>query len=414
MSRPFFRMLIVLLASVAFVWGCATPLPPTYGEGKAPPVLKGPVLALAGEGDLVAAVTDDGLFIKKGPEPWVAKEVPGITRWDRVTCLAVSGGVIYLGSDGEGLYIYSDGAWEVRTSRYDGLPDDGVLSLAVDKKGMGPIATDVWVGTREGVAVFRDGKWSLYTPGKDWLVAMTGKSGKGTGKVYLGSGFRLGRKGEDSSLFEPPVTAIGIGEDRVLLGNEDSSIAQIGKDSVVIMKLEGSHSISKLAVGKNVMWAGTNKGLLWGGLEEVAEGKPWPTHHSYLFWRAALFGSRDSRPFDYRIKMLGYNNAPVVDLQLVGSDLWVAHNYDKPVKPIRSHFNPKLSEITDQPNAEPMTTIRRYVNIDEYIARSETPRYETYGSSAGVRGDPTAIYAPANGKSVWIGTKRGLWGLYEN
>lgn len=414
MSRPFIRMIIVLSASLSLLWGCATPLPPTYGEGKAAPVLEGPVRALAGDGDLVAAVTDDGLFIKKGQEPWAAKEVPGLTQWDHVTCLAVSGKVIYLGSDGEGLFIYSDGAWEVRTSRYDGLPDDGVLSIAVDKRGKGGSGTDVWVGTRKGIAAFRDGQWSLYTPGKNWLVAMTGKSGKGAGKVYLGSGFKLGRRGEDSSLFEPPVTAIGIGEDRVILGNGNSTLAQVGSDSVVIIKLEGNHSFDKLAVGKDVFWAGTNQGLLWGGLEGSAEGKPWPTHHSYLFWRATLFGSRDSRPFEYRIKMAGYNNARVVDLQISGDDLWVAQWTGKPFKAGRSHFNPKLSEVTDHPNAEPLTTIRRYVNIGDYIARSETPRFENYGPSAGVRGDPTALYAPADGKRVFIGTERGLWELDEN
>ncbi len=177
MLRSVFSYFLSLTLSLVFLTGCATPLPPTYDTAQTGRVLDGPVLAIAGEGDLVVAVNHDGLFMKNGDGPWVNKEVPGIRKWSRVTCLVVDKGVIYLGSDGEGLHIFNEGMWEVKISRYGGLPDDGVLSLAVDGSEDGLPGTTLWVGTRKGIAAYREGKWVVYKPDGDWLVSMTGKSG---------------------------------------------------------------------------------------------------------------------------------------------------------------------------------------------------------------------------------------------
>ena len=89
MFKFLFRLFCTLSLLLALVSGCATPLPPTYviaGSGR---VLEGPVLALAGEGDLVVAVNQDGLFIKDDDGPWIEQEVPGMSKFSRVTCLAV-------------------------------------------------------------------------------------------------------------------------------------------------------------------------------------------------------------------------------------------------------------------------------------------------------------------------------------
>jgi len=389
--------------------GCATPLPPTYGTTGSDRALDGPILALGGEDDIVAAVSAEGLFVKKGDGPWVSQEAPGIRTWSRVTCVAVSKGIIYLGSDGEGLHILREGAWEVRTSRYGGLPDDGVLSIAVnDPDGGGLFGTAVWVGSRKGITTLRGDEWSLYQPDGQWLVALTGKSGSGAGKVYVGSGFRLGKKGEDSDRFRPPVSAIWAGSGRVVFGNPDSSLAVVSEDGVATFKFNDDVKIRHLRVDPNVIWAGTDTGLLWGGLKGGAPGKPWPTNRAYLGWSGTLFGSRDTRDFEYRWKPVGYNTAMIVGLEKRGPDVWVAH---RSTGGARKAMGMSENIGTEQFVIEPITDTRRYVNIEEYIARKQKIQYESYGLSAGIKGDPTALYVAPDGARVWVGTTKGLWEL---
>lgn len=410
MSRCLSGFTATLFLLGLFLAGCATPLPPTYENTLSGPALDGPVLALAGEGELVAAVTGKGLFLKKGDGPWVTQEVPGLGTFNKVTCLAVVKGAVYLGSDGDGLHILSNGVWEVKTSRYGGLPDDGVLSIAADDHKDDQQSRAVWVGTRKGFASYRDGEWKVYKPDADWLIDMTGRSGRGTGQVYLGGSYRLGRQGEDSDLFKPPVTAIGIGAGLLVLGNADSRIAIISGDGMAIVNLREAEAVTRLVVEEGTIWAGTERGLLWGGLRDVATGKPWPTHHPYLGWSGTLFGSRDSRPFEYRWKRMGYNNALVTSLQDSGEDIWAAYRSDEPTRLDQSK---KGYDETDEESANPVSAVRRFVNVHEYIARRETGRYETYGPSAGVRGDPAAVYVAPGADRVWIGTSKGLWELEQ-
>jgi len=412
MLRSVFSYFVTLTLSLMFLAGCVKPLPPTYDTARTGRVLDGPVLALAGEGDLVVAVNHDGLFMKNGDGPWVNKDVPGIRKWSRVTCLAVNKGVIYLGSDGEGLHIFSDGTWEVKISRYGGLPDDGVLSIAFDGSEDGLPGTTLWVGTREGIATYRAGKWLVYKPDGDWLIAMTGKSGSGAGKVYVGPGFKLGRKGEDSDRFHPPVSAISVGPNQVVFGNRNSGLAFVSENSVAILKLGGEQKFSHLEIDGGVIWAGTDTGLLWGGLRDRAEGKPWPSNRLYLRWSGTLFGSRDTRDFEYRWKLVGYNTAKIVGLEKRGPDVWVAHRTMESGRYAidRKRFS---NEDTELMATEPITDIRRYVNIDEYIARKQKAEYESYGSGTNIKGEPSALYITQNSRKVWIGTTKGLWELEQ-
>ena len=410
MWRSVFSYFITLTLFLALLAGCATPLPPTYMTASDERVLDGPVLALAGEGDLVVAVNHDGLFIKNGDGPWVNMEVSGMRKWSSVTCLAVDKGVIYLGSDGEGLHIFSDGTWEVKVSRYGGLPDDGVLSLAVDGSEDGLPGTTLWVGSRKGIAAYREGKWVVYKPDGDWLVAMTGKSGSGVGKVYVGPGFKLGRKDEDSDRFNPPVSAISVGPDRVVFGNRNSGLAIVSEDAVATIKFTEELKFTHFAVDKDVIWAGTDSGILWGGLKGRAAGKPWPTYWAYLGWSGTLFGSRDTRDFEYRWKSVGYNTAAIVGLEKRGSDLWAAQTSRGAVGSKISKS--KYSDL-DEEFENPITAIRRYVEIDEYISRKQTARYESYGPSANIKGEPSALYIAPDNRKVWIGTTAGLWELEQ-
>jgi hypothetical protein len=409
------RILWLFPILLAIVYGCATPLPPTYAPTGSGRILEGPVLTLAGEGDLVVAVNKDGLFIKKDDGPWTNQEVPGMSKFSRVTCLAVDKGVVYVGSDGEGLHILSEGTWEVKTSRYGGLPDDGVLSIAVDGSDEGLSGTTLWVGTRKGVAAFREGKWSVFDPDGDWLVAMTGKSGAGAGKVYVGPGFKLGQKGGDSARFRPPVSAIGVGPDRVVFGNRDSRLAIVSQNAVATISLREDLKFNHLRVDKDTIWAGTDSGLLWGGLKGRAEGKPWPIHRIYMGWSGTLFGSRDTRDFEYRWKSVGYNTAMIVGLEKTGTDIWVAHRAERGTSPAVGRFKDTFFQEsgTDQSASEPITDIRRYVNIKEYIARKQMMRYESYGQGPDIGGEPSALYIDPDSMKVYVGTTKGLWELEQ-
>jgi hypothetical protein len=415
MYKRFLRFSCVFSLLAIIVSGCATPLPPTYAPIGSGRVLEGPVLALAGEGDLVVAVNQDGLFIKDDDGPWIDQEVPGMSKFSRVTCLAVNKGVVYVGSDGEGLHILSEGTWEVRTSRYGGLPDDGVLSIAVDGSGEGLPGTTLWVGTRKGVAAFREGKWTVFDPDGDWLVAMTGKSGAGAGKVYVGPGYKLGQKGGDSARFRPPVSAIGVGPDRVVFGNRDSRLAIVSEDSVATITIREDLKFNHLSVDKDLIWAGTDSGLLWGGLKGRAEGKPWPTNRAYMGWSGTLFGSRDTRAFEYRWKSVGYNTAMIVGLENTGTDVWVAHRAKRGTSQAVGRFKDTFFKEsgTDQSASEPITDIRRYVNINEYIARKQMMRHESYGQRSDISGEPSALYIDPDSGKVYVGTTKGLWELEQ-
>jgi hypothetical protein len=318
--------------------------------------------------------------------------------------------VIYLGSDGEGLYILSEGTWEVKTSRYGGLPDDGVLSIAIDGSEDGLPGTAMWVGTRKGVAAYREGKWVSYKPDGDWLVAMTGKSGSAAGKVFVGPGFKLGKRGGDSNRFRPPVSAISVGPDRVVFGNRNSGLAVVSENAVATLKLGEELKFTHLVIDENVIWAGTETGLLWGGLRGRAEGKPWPTYWTYMRWSGTLFGSRDTRHFEYRWKIVGYNTAKIVGLEKSGSDLWAAHRFRKR---LGESFSQSKNEDPEDIKMDPITDIRRFVEIDEYIARNQKAQHESYGRGTGIRGEPTALYVSLDSQNVFIGTTKGLWELEQ-
>ncbi|UCG37740.1 MAG: hypothetical protein JSV00_05900 [bacterium] len=395
------------VAALLLLSGCGKPLPSTLevaGNGR---VLGGPVLALAGAGDVVVAANPQGVFIRKGAGSWERLEVPGIRKPGRVTSLAVSGDVIVVGTRGEGLHLLSEGTWEVKTARYGGLPDDNVYSLAFDGEDEGLPGTSLWVGTGKGIARRSDGRWQVFRPGKDWLRALAGEAGPGSEDVYVSSRFRLGERGQDARLFRPPVTAIGVGPERVVFGNRDSRLAVVQPGVFAAMTFDGRYRFSDLLVERSVIWAGTDKGLLWGGIEGEALGTPWPPTGIFEFWSGALFGSRDSRTFQYVWKILGYNTAQVADLALEGASLWVA--YTSPGG--EDLYQPYQRAMTGEAKTSPITDVRRYVNIGEYIARLDKPLHESYGSDEGMAGQPTALYVSRRNAEVWIGTTKGLYRL---
>lgn len=395
-----------LILCVGLLAGCATTLPPSFETTGGPDALPGPILAVAGERDLVVAANPEGLFRRRGSGAWERVDAPGIQKPGSVTCLAVNGEDIVVGTAGEGLHILSGGIWEVVTARYGGLADDEVVSVAFDGPEEGLPGETLWVGTREGFSARREGSWKVYTPRGHWLASVL-EPGAGGGDVYVSSGFRLGRRGEDSSLFKPPVTAIGVGPDRVVFGNGSSRLVVIGAESLATFTIEGDFVITGLLVEKNTLWAGTDRGLLWGGVQGLAEGMPWPTLSGFLDRSSVFFGTRDTRGFEYRFKRLGYNLARVVALQLVGTDLWVAFNADE-----SAGSGGSRSALRKDTESESATSgVRSYMNVAEYVARKERPFYENYGASAGIRSDLKSLFVEPEGGRVWIGTRRGLWEL---
>ena len=78
---------------------------------------------------------------------------------DSVTCLGLDRyRGLWIGTSGGGLHVYDNGRWihYTRDSTRSGLPDDGVLSLAVYRE-------ERWVGTRNGFAQLRNNVWTTYT-----------------------------------------------------------------------------------------------------------------------------------------------------------------------------------------------------------------------------------------------------------
>lgn len=77
---------------------------------------------------------------------------------DSLTCMGLDRyRDLWIGT-GAGLQVFSNGTWKrfTRENTRDGLPDDGVLSLALYRE-------ERWVGTRNGFAVMRGSAWTSYT-----------------------------------------------------------------------------------------------------------------------------------------------------------------------------------------------------------------------------------------------------------
>jgi hypothetical protein len=147
---------------------------------------------------------------------------------------------------------------------------------------------------------------------------------------------------------------------------------------------------------------------LWGGVSGKSVGRPWPTNLAQIRWNGSLSGTRDTRPFEYRWFQLGYSTAKVNDLALENSSLWVAFTEGDSSVTSAGSIVPSSRK---EPGTVPIIDLRRYLNIDEYIARREKPSFESYGKDDGLKGDSLAV-TPAYGRSeVWVGTEKGLYRL---
>jgi len=397
-------LLIIMLG----FYGCSSKLPGTYKAEESPNgTLKGKVYAVAADGDSVLAATGKGLFLKKSGQPWSDVSVPGFKRISIVTSLALKGDEIFIGTRGEGLFVFDGQAWEVVNKRYGGLPDDNVNCLAVDGENDGLPGRNIWVGTDKGLAVRHDGQWEVYSPGENWLTELAGESAGETDGYHVSSGFKVGEPGEDKNSFFPPVTAIAVGKKRVVFGTKRSKLAIVDEGVFATMVFTVPLEIFSLLVDPDAIWCGTDRGLLWGGKVGRAKGKPYPTWHGSIAKRSTIFGSNDSREFEYTFYSVGMNQAKVVDLVRDNDDgLWVGFNSGLP--PGRQSKGDEIIGPDGVKATPPVSSVRRFVSIDEDIAKKKNARYEVYGGSYGVKGNPTALALAGNGVDVWVGTDSRL------
>ncbi|MBK8046405.1 MAG: hypothetical protein IPK16_04290 [Anaerolineales bacterium] len=70
-----------------------------------------------------------------------------------IRALVAAGPVMWIGSQGGGLYKFDNGQLQVFNKRNVGLPSDTVTALAIDEQG------DLWIGTDRGVASFDGRRW---------------------------------------------------------------------------------------------------------------------------------------------------------------------------------------------------------------------------------------------------------------
>jgi len=398
---------VFLLTLLLGFYGCSSKLPETYrAEESSGGTLKGKVYAIATDGESVLAATAKGIFLKRSGLQWSDVPVPGFERVSLVTSLALQGEEMFIGTRGEGLYVFDGQEWEVVNERYGGLPDDYVNCLTIDDENNGLPGMNVWVGTDKGLAVRRNGRWEVYSPGGEWLTELAGENLADSEGYHVSSAFKVGKPGEDKSSFYPPVKAIATGKNRVVFGSSQSRLAIVDEGVFATMVFSVPLEIVSLLVDPDAIWCGTDRGLLWGGKAGSAKGKPYPTWHGSITKRSIIFGSKDSRAFEYTFYRVGMNTAKVVDLVRDNDDgLWVAYNSGRPT---RQTVGDEILDDSGVKDSNSVSGVRRYVSIKSYIAKKKNARYEVYGSSYGIKGQPLGLALAGNGIDVWVGTESRL------
>jgi ligand-binding sensor domain-containing protein len=160
---------------------------------------------------------------------------------DSLTCLGLDRyRDLWIGTDGAGLQVFSNGNWKrhTRESTRDGLPDDGVLALAVYRE-------ERWVGTRNGFAVLRGSAWTTYTgdriagrlphpavaaiavdsSGDKWIGTLGGLV-RLSGAVWT----RYTPESTDGGLPHHGITALHVAADNALWVGTQSGVARRNRD----------------------------------------------------------------------------------------------------------------------------------------------------------------------------------------
>ena len=103
----------------------------------------------------------------------------------QINCLADEGEYIWIGTDGDGLVKLnkSTGEWIVYNSLNSSLPNDYILSIAIDKRG------GKWIGTKGGIAKFDGVNWVIYNTLNSGLQnnSINSLAIDSEGKIWIGT-----------------------------------------------------------------------------------------------------------------------------------------------------------------------------------------------------------------------------------
>ncbi len=189
-----------------------------------------------------------------------------------ITCTAVEGDDLWIGTNGGGLTKYNKitGERTFYTTSNSGIPDNVILSIAIDNEGI------KWIGTSGGLAKFN---------GTDWVIYNTSNSG----------------------LPDNDVWAIAIdNEGNKWIGTYQSGLAKFnGTDWIVYNKSNSGlpdNEIYSLAIdGEGNKWIGT-----WNGLAKF-DGQEW-----------IVYNTANSGLLDNYIRTIAIDNE---------GNIWIGTNY---------------------------------------------------------------------------------------
>jgi hypothetical protein len=103
----------------------------------------------------------------------------------QINCLADEEGYIWIGTDGDGLVKLnkSTGEWIVYNSLNSSLPNDYILSIAIDKR------RGKWIGTKGGIAKFDGVNWVIYNTLNSGLQnnSINSLAIDSEGKIWIGT-----------------------------------------------------------------------------------------------------------------------------------------------------------------------------------------------------------------------------------
>lgn len=271
----------------------------------------------AEEGNYIWAATNEGLMhINKEDCSYVVynKDNSGLYDNDLVSVAIDHDGVVWIGSDEEGVYSFDGKNWRTYLEDNSGLPDDEILSILVDSFNRKWIGTytrgiaifdnntwqfinknnsglphdkiscltkdrqgNIWACTKKGIAKYKDSAWEVYKErnsgipdnityalafresGEFWVATK-----KGVGR-FDGNSWKTFNK-ENSGLPEDEVYSIEIDKnDNVWLATEKGAV-RYKQSRWNLFKESNSplpnDEVNSLLVDKiNNLWLGTNKGI---------------------------------------------------------------------------------------------------------------------------------------------------------
>jgi len=214
------------------------------------------------------------------PVPLAAADVSG-GAVSVLSLQAGEAGEVWVGTYGDGVYHLRDGHPARRYGRADGLPSEHVRAIGRDASGT------LWLGTRQGLAVMRDGRFHkvegeglpksvIYalqpSPEGVWIGTLDGvtllRDGRGQ-RIDIAS---LGGARSVLSFYRDPNNgAIWISSDRGLYRSLHGKLARVGLeqglpiDAVFQMVVDAAGSA----------WIGSNRGVMradYSELNRVADG----------------------------------------------------------------------------------------------------------------------------------------------